>query len=90
MILKVIDVDFIKDFQLSLTFNNGETKTVNLENHLEGEIFEPLRDKSLFTQYALTSITIEWVNGADFAPEFLYELGIRQETGDNQLHSIKK
>ena len=71
MILKVIDVDFIKDFQLSLTFNNGETKTVNLENHLEGEIFEPLRDKSLFTQYALTSITIEWVNGADFAPEFL-------------------
>ncbi len=80
MILKVIDVDYIKDYQLLLTFNNGESKTVNLENNLNGEVFEPLRDKSLFTQYALTSMTIEWVNGADFAPEFLYELAVKQSS----------
>ena len=29
-----------------------------------------------FVQYGLTRATIEWANGADLAPEFLYEIGI--------------
>ena len=86
MIFKIIDVDFIKDYQLSLTFNNGETKTVDLENNLNGEVFEPLKDKSLFTQYALTSDTIEWVNGADFAPESLYKLALEQEENQHAVN----
>jgi hypothetical protein len=45
-----------------------------LERELYGEIFEPLRDKNLFKQVFLTRRTIEWPNGADFAPEFLLEL----------------
>ena len=31
--------------------------------------------KEKFVQYGLTRITIEWANGADLAPEFLYEIG---------------
>ena len=42
---------------------------------LTGEVFGPLRDKNLFIQFALTRMTIEWVNGADLAPEFLYDIG---------------
>ncbi len=73
--LRVIDVEYIKDYQLLLTFNDGISKLVDLEKHLTGEVFEPLRDKKLFIQFALTRITIEWVNGADLAPEFLYDIG---------------
>lgn len=73
--LKVIDVDYIKDYELLLTFNDGMKKTVDLKPYLTGEVFGPLLDKEQFIQYGLTPVTIEWANGADFASEFLYEIG---------------
>lgn len=73
--LKVTDVDYIEDYKLLITFNDNKRKLVNLEPYLEGEVFGELRDKSKFIQYGLTRITIEWANGADLAPEFLYEIG---------------
>lgn len=74
MFIHVTDAKYLEDYQLKLTFNNGVIGVVDLEPELYGEIFEPLRDKQLFQQVYLTSRTIEWPNGADFAPEFLLEL----------------
>lgn len=73
--LRVIDVDYIKDYELLITFSDGSKKKVNLEPYLTGEVFGELLDKNKFIQYGLTRITIEWANGADLAPEFLYEIG---------------
>ena len=39
------------------------------------EVFGELLDKAKFVQYGLTPVTIEWANGADLAPEFLYGIG---------------
>ncbi|MBC5623058.1 DUF2442 domain-containing protein [Butyricimonas hominis] len=74
--LRVIDVDYIKDYELFITFNDGSKKIVNLKPYLTGEVFGELLDKDKFVQYGLTRVTIEWANGADLAPEFLYEIGI--------------
>ena len=74
--LRVIDVDYIKDCELFITFNDGSKKIVNLKPYLTGEVFGELLDKDKFVQYGLTRVTIEWANGADLAPEFLYEIGI--------------
>jgi hypothetical protein len=71
MFIHVTDVECIEDYQLRLTFNTGEEGVVDLADELYGEVFEPLQDKSLFRQVYLTARTIEWPNGADFAPEFL-------------------
>lgn len=73
--LRVVDVDYIQDYQLMVSFSDGVRKKVDLDKYLTGEVFGALRDKALFVQYALTRFTIEWVNGADLAPEFLYEIG---------------
>ncbi len=73
--LRVIDVDYIKDYELLLTFSNGERKRVDLKPYLTGEVFGELLKRDMFIQYGLTHTTIEWVNGADLAPEFLYEIG---------------
>lgn len=73
--LKVVDVDYVKDYTLRLTFNDGVVKTVDLKPYLHGEVFGELLDKNKFVQYGLTPVTIEWANGADLAPEFLYEIG---------------
>ncbi len=50
---------------------------VDSEDELHGGVFEPLRDARLFKQVAVNeeTNTIEWSNGADFAPEFLYRIG---------------
>ena len=73
--LRVTDVDYLKDYSLALTFSNHEKRVVNLEPHLTGEVFGELLDKGKSTQFGLTPVTLEWANGADFAPEFLYEIG---------------
>lgn len=73
--LRVVDVDYIKDYELLVTFSDGNKKKVDLRPCLTGEVFGELLDKEKFVQYGLTRITIEWANGADLAPEFLYEIG---------------
>jgi hypothetical protein len=71
--LHVTDVQYLEEFKVRLEFNNGTVKVVDLEKELHGEIFEPLRDPAFFKKVALNreTGTIEWPNGADFAPEFL-------------------
>lgn len=78
--LKIIDVDYIKDYQLMLKFSDGCCKIANLEPYLTGPIFGELKDIHKFIQYGLTRVTIEWANGADLAPEFLYEIGTEVKT----------
>lgn len=73
--LRVIDVDYIDDYKLKIKFSDGVIKNVNLLPYLKGEVFGELLDKNKFIQYGLTPVTIEWTNGADLAPEFLYDIG---------------
>ena len=77
MFLHVIDVRLTKNYELRVAFSNGVVKAVDLVGELHGEIFEPLKDPQLFKQVRVNveTNTIEWPNGADFAPEFLYEIG---------------
>jgi hypothetical protein len=77
MFLHVTDVTYLGAYRLRLQFNDGKVKDVDLKDELYGEIFEPLRDITLFKKVAVNpnTNTIEWPNGADFAPEFLYEIG---------------
>jgi hypothetical protein len=74
MFIHVISAKYLGGYRLELEFNNGTLKEVNLENELYGEIFEPLRKKEFFRDFSISHNTIEWKNGADFAPEYLYNL----------------
>jgi hypothetical protein len=71
----VTSAKHLNDFKIKISFNDGKVKTVNLENYLDKPVFQPLKDKSYFKKFTLNPFTIEWENGADFAPEFLYEIG---------------
>ena len=73
--LRIIDVDYIQDYQLLITFNDGNRKRVDLKPYLTGEVFGELLDPEKFIQYGLTPVTIEWANGADLAPNFSMKLG---------------
>jgi len=75
MIPRVTDAKYIKDYTLYLRFSDGSDGEVDLEPELDGEIFQPLKDISYFKDFFLNQEihTVVWPNGADFAPEFLYE-----------------
>ena len=78
MFLHVIGVAYLDGYRLRVEFNDGEVRKVDLTNELYGEVFEPLKDVGLFKQVTVNpdTHTIEWPNGADLAPEFLYEIGV--------------
>ena len=73
----VVDVGYLQNYELLLTFENGVQKVVDLEAHVEGEVFEPLKNLEHFKQVRVNedTDTIEWPNGADMAPEFLWDIG---------------
>jgi hypothetical protein len=75
--LHISRVRHLHDYVLRLEFDNGVTKDVDLSDELHGEVFEPLRDPGYFrtVRVSVETGTIEWPNGADFAPEFLYDAG---------------
>lgn len=80
MILHTTSVTPLPGFRLALGFNNGESGTVDLSGELEGEVFAPLKDPSLFATAHQHPVmrTVAWATGADLAPEFLLDLLHRQ------------
>ncbi|MBN1887175.1 MAG: DUF2442 domain-containing protein [Thermoflexales bacterium] len=77
MFLHIVKATCLGGYKLKLVFDDGVTVEVDLRNELHGEVFEPLRDLDTFRQVMVNreTHTIEWPNGADFAPEFLREIG---------------
>ncbi len=74
VLIWITQAKYIKDYKIALTFNDGKKKTVDLSHRLYGEVFEPLKNIEMFRNFFLNGWTIEWENGADLAPEYLYEL----------------
>ena len=72
----VTNVRYLFGHTLELTFSNGVTGTVDLTDELTGRLFEPLRDIEEFRKVRVEPdlSTIVWPNGADIAPDYLYEL----------------
>ena len=46
----VIDAEYISDYKISITFDNGEKKIADFSRWLNGEIFEPLKGQSLLSK----------------------------------------
>ena len=81
----VTDASHLGEYKLRIRFENEEVRIVDLRDHLDGPIFEPLRDVSYFARFEVNRDidTVVWPNGADFSPDFLYEMG---EPADETLH----
>lgn len=73
----VRSAEYAGDYKLRLGFEDGSVKLVDLGPHLDGEIFEPLRERGYFRSFKVSEDldTVAWDNGADFSPDFLYEIG---------------
>ena len=75
MFIHVREAKYLHDYVIWVRFNDGAIGEVDLRDELTGEMFEPLKDLSKFKSFHVDPDieTIVWDNGADLAPEFLYE-----------------
>jgi len=90
MFLKVKSVNYLKDYQIQVTFSDERSGVIDLSDELTGEVFEPLRALPLFQTVHIDPVlkTLAWQNGADLAPEFLYYKAFQQDVSlKKQFHA---
>jgi len=73
MYLGIKEVQPLEDYKLKLTFENNEEKIFDLKPYLNLGKFSELQDPELFKKVRVSFDTIEWPNGIDLDPEFLYK-----------------
>ncbi len=70
----VVDIRYKGGFVYQVVFDDGRSGDVDFSEYIgRGPVFEPLRDTSFFKKARIDGGTISWPNGADVAPERLYE-----------------
>lgn len=73
--LLVTSAEYMGGHSLLCTFNSGVRKKIDLTPLLDLPAYEELRDEKEFIRYGVDG-TVFWANGADIAPEYLFEHGI--------------
>jgi hypothetical protein len=81
----VIRAEYRDEFRIHLTFNDGTAETVDFSEWLEGPVFEPLQEAEYFKRFFLEGGTVSWPNGADIAPETLYDAATRERRSNKTL-----
>lgn len=74
MLLDVINAEYIGDYKIKITFEDGKTGTIDLSPFTKEGIFKELADKKYFKKFYINKDigTVCWPNGQDIAPETLY------------------
>ena len=71
---KITQVKVLDNYRLEVLFNDGVKGIVSLSDRLFGPVFEPLKDPVFFAKVQIDEFgAIAWPNGADLAPDALYE-----------------
>jgi len=75
---RVTFVEVLPDARLRVRFIDGTTGEVDMQEFLQGlevvgTVFEPLRDPAFLAQAAVVSGAVQWPNGADLAPDAMYD-----------------
>jgi hypothetical protein len=71
---KIAEITPLDGYKLNVLFVDGMNGIVDLSAELTGPIFGPLADETLFRTVSLDAFGVPaWQNGADIAPDALYE-----------------
>jgi hypothetical protein len=70
----VTEIEYRSEYRYRVVFDDGVGAVIDFSEYLDGgPVFAPLRDLDFFRKARIEGGTISWPNGADIAPETLYE-----------------
>jgi len=69
----VVGATYQGEHTIRVSFSDGVERDIDFSEWLIGPVFEPLEDPKYFERFFIEGGTIGWPNGADIAPETLYE-----------------
>jgi hypothetical protein len=74
-IYRVTRFEKLAPFCLRVHFDDGTAQPIDFRPVLNGEIYGPLADPSVFNEVTLDEVahTLVWPNGADFDPAILHD-----------------
>ena len=75
---RITSVTPVPDARLRVVFVDGTVGEVQMKSFLsstkvKGTVFEMLRDPATFTQAQVVLGAVQWPNGADLAPDAMYD-----------------
>jgi hypothetical protein len=88
MLPSVTKAKYVKDFLIEVKFSGGTKKVIDFEPWLTEPIVRPLKSKTYFERFFIDGPTIAWPNGADIAPETLYEAEAVKLTSESKLRRV--
>ncbi|MGD1007775.1 MAG: DUF2442 domain-containing protein [Ignavibacteriaceae bacterium] len=72
-----VNATYIGNFKLLVEFENGKLKICNFKDLKTKELksFGDLKRKEYFKKFLIKDGELQWPNGYDCAPDFLYDIG---------------
>jgi len=75
----VIKVVPKNNYQVYIEFDNNECGVLNMRPYLDFGVFRKIKDLKKFSKVRVSFDTIEWENGIDLDPQFVYERCIKEK-----------
>ena len=75
----VINVTVDENYKIVVEFDNNESGILNMEPYLDFGVFNKIKDPNVFNTARVSFDTVEWANGVDLDPKFVYEKCVMKE-----------
>ena len=75
----VTKVEPKENYQIYLEFDNTECGLLNMKPYLNFGVFRKIRDRAAFSNVRVSFDTVEWGNGVDLDPQFVYEKCVKDK-----------
>lgn len=69
----ITNAEIVSDYLMKITFDDGESKTVDFKKFIKDGVSSELKDINYFKQFKVENGYITWENGFDFCPVYLKE-----------------
>jgi hypothetical protein len=70
----VVETQYTSGYCYRIVFDDNTSAIIDFSEYLDrGPVFAPLQDLEFFGKARIEGGTISWLNGADVAPETLYD-----------------